>query len=312
MFGPVVRLARRWHGDEPFDLVMGVQMNGEVATAVRVGRSLGIPVAAMAIGTDLMVLPDLVPGLRRKITETLREVDLPIAVSEALAGRMREACACRRPPFVARLPRDTEAFRPAADRAAIRRSLEIAEDDVVVIYVGRLEAPKGMDELCAAAGALLDRHPRFRLFCLGEGAERQRLLELCPGRPGAVVAPGRVVPGDVPGHLQAADIFVLPSHSEGLPQVVLEAMNCGLPVVATDVGGTSEAVLDGETGLLVPAKDAAALESAIERLVLDPAMRERMGARGLEYARDEFDPEQHTERLASALRSIVSTPRPPG
>jgi glycosyltransferase involved in cell wall biosynthesis len=90
-----------------------------------------------------------------------------------------------------------------------------------------------------------------------------------------------------------------------MPQAVLEAMNCGLPVVATHVGGVPEAVVDGETGVLVPPRDVDALRLAIERMITDAPFRLTAGGRGLERARQRFDPERNAETFADALRSLV-------
>jgi glycosyltransferase involved in cell wall biosynthesis len=85
---------------------------------------------------------------------------------------------------------------------------------------------------------------------------------------------------DVAELLHAADIFVLASHREGMPRSIIEAMMSGLPVVATDIRGSREEVVDGETGALVPVADARALGAAIDRLVIDPKLRESWGAAG--------------------------------
>ncbi len=90
--------------------------------------------------------------------------------------------------------------------------------------------------------------------------------------------------GDVPALMRAADIYTLPSHREGMPRSVIEAMMTGLPVVGTDIRGTREEVVEGETGTLVPVKDAAALAAALLRLVRDPKLRAGWGAKGRERA----------------------------
>jgi len=100
---------------------------------------------------------------------------------------------------------------------------------------------------------------------------------------------------DMADLMRAADIFTLPSHREGMPRSIIEAMLTGLPVVATDVRGSREEVVDGETGLLVPVRDAAALARALGRLVGDTGLRAAMSAAGLERARTLYD-----ERLVIA------------
>ena len=122
--------------------------------------------------------------------------------------------------------------------------------------------------------------------------------------------PGRVTPEEVPRFLQASDFFVLPSHSEGMPQVVLEAMNCGLAVVATRVGGVPEAVVDGETGLLVEAKHADRLREAMERMIADEAFRRAAGQKGLARAHAVFDSERNAKTFADALKRLVNEGSP--
>jgi glycosyltransferase involved in cell wall biosynthesis len=129
-------------------------------------------------------------------------------------------------------------------------------------------------------------------------------------RQDAVVLSGRVAPDDVPRFLQASDFLVLPSHSEGMPQAVLEAMNCGLAVVATRVGGVPEAVLDGETGLLVEPRDVEQLRAALERMITDERFRLSAGQKGLTRAREVFDPDRNAQALAEALWAVAG--RKPG
>lgn len=145
------------------------------------------------------------------------------------------------------------------------------------IAVANLIAYKGHADLIEAL-ALLDAPPYLCL--VGEGPERERLAALVRERRlGHVVTLAGAVP-DARALLAAFQFAVLPSHQEGLPNAVLEAMAAGLPVVATAVGGVPEVVADGETGLLVPPRDPPALAKAIERLTTDPELRAAMGAAG--------------------------------
>jgi glycosyltransferase involved in cell wall biosynthesis len=156
-----------------------------------------------------------------------------------------------------------------------------------IVTVGRLAAPKDPLTLVRALPALGARP--FTLAFAGGGREHARVeAELrAHGLGDRVELLGER--HDVPALLAAADVFVLASRSEGAPLSVLEAMAAGLPVVASAVGGVPELVADGETGLLVPPGDPAALSSALARLLDDAELRRRMGAAGRARARDRFD-----------------------
>jgi glycosyltransferase involved in cell wall biosynthesis len=105
----------------------------------------------------------------------------------------------------------------------------------------------------------------------------------------------------MPALMAAADIFTLPSHREGMPRSIAEAMLCGLPVVATDIRGSREEVVHGETGLLVPVNDPAALTAALSDLVADGEKRRRFGAAALQRARDLFDEAKIVARQIAVL-----------
>ena len=283
----------------------------DAEAAVRVGESLGLPVASLAVGSDVMVYPDRLPILKKRLADTLAQVDLPIGVSRSICQRLAGAGPCRREPLCVYLSRDATAFSPASDKATVRRQLGCQVDNIVASYIGGLFESKGMVDLAQACEPLLAKHERFQLVCVGDGPARAQLYRLSEktGRRDAVVLAGRVDPEEVPRFLQAADFLVLPSHSEGLPQVVVEAMNCGLPVVATKVGGVPEAVVDGKTGLLVEARNVEMLGDAIERMIVDKAFREAAGRAGCERATDVFDPVRNAKVLAEALKSLASAGR---
>ncbi len=298
--------ARKWHRESPFDLVLGVSILPDTEAAVAIARDLGLTLAGLAVGSDVMVYPDRMPALRRRLGETLSQVDLPVGVSQSVCRRLAETGKCKREPLCVYLSRDTRQFAPVQNKDRVREQLGWEKGHVVAAYVGGFVETKGMGELATAAELLLSQYERFQLVCVGDGPARDRLLALLGRFPRErVVLPGRVAPEEVPRFLQAADFFVLPSYSEGMPQAVLEAMNCGLPVVATRVGGVPEAVLDGETGLLVEPKNADQLRSAMERMITDEAFRVTAGQRGLARARTVFDSERNASLFADALSSLL-------
>jgi glycosyltransferase involved in cell wall biosynthesis len=177
-------------------------------------------------------------------------------------------------------PRRTVVIHNAVDVAAAPRATP-DRGSPVVVSVGRLKYPKDTPTLLEAAARVPGE---WRLDLVGDGPERPELERAAPAN---VHFLGER--HDVPEVLAAASIFVLSSRSEGFPISVLEAMAAGLPVIASDVGGVSEQVEHDVTGLLVPREDAAALASALQRLVEDPALRRRMGEAGRARAARLFD-----------------------
>jgi len=307
--GTVLRAAARdWHKQNPFDLVLGVSMFPDAEAAVVIGKKLNLPVASLAVGSDIMVYTRQLPLLWRRLGNMLEEVDLPIGVSESICRKMAETGKCKRKPLCVYLGRDSERFSPPEDKSKVRQNLGWAEGDIVAIYVGVVADFKGVNELVAVAEGLFEKYHNFRLVCVGAGPAMEKLVQLRAraDRDGAVVLPGLLSPEEVPKYLQASDFMVFPSYSEGMPQSVLEAMNCGLPVVATRVGGIPEAVVDGRTGILVDAKNIGQLQQAMEKMVTDKEFRLSSGQNGLAYVRKVFDAEQNAEKLAKALWSLVA------
>ncbi|MDD5326966.1 MAG: glycosyltransferase [Phycisphaerae bacterium] len=299
--------AIRWHRENPFDAVLGISMFPDAELAVSIGKKLNLPVATLAIGSDVMLYMKQFPVFWKRLGRALEQVDLPIGVSEAICKELSKTGKCRREPLCAYLGRDNERFLPAEDKNKVRQSLGWAEGDIVAIYVGSLINSKGINELAEAANALLEKYHNFRLVCVGEGPAIEKLVQLRAGigRDGAVVLPGLLSPQEIPMYLQGADFMVFPSHSEGMPQSVLEAMNCGLPVVATRVGGIPEAVIDGQTGILIDVKNTGQLQAATEKMINDKEFRITAGHKGYLLAKEKFDTEKNVKKFADALRSLV-------
>jgi glycosyltransferase involved in cell wall biosynthesis len=197
--------------------------------------------------------------------------------------------------------RDPAKFHP--DRVArdtIRAHLGVPAKKIVVCVVSRLVRHKGHPELLAA----MERVPDAELWVVGERLPSDHGPDLAPLFAASPLGPRLRLLGyrdDIPALLAAADIFALPSHFEGLPMSVIEAMLSGLPVVATDVRGPREQVIDRVTGLLVPPRQVAPLADAIRRLVDDANLRLAMGRAGLTRALECYDEAQITGRTLDLL-----------
>jgi len=197
--------------------------------------------------------------------------------------------------------RDPAVFRPdPIARARLRTDLGVPEDRVVIVAVSRLVRHKGFPELAAAMREV----PDADLWVVGERLLSDRGDDMLTLLRNSGIGERLHLLGyrtDVAAILAAADIFVLPSHFEGLPMSVIEAMLCGLPVVATDIRGPREQVLPEITGLLVPPAAVAPLAEALRALVDDPAARAAMGRAGRARALELYDEAKVVARTMDLL-----------
>ena len=180
---------------------------------------------------------------------------------------------------------DLEMFRPVASDVRARLGLQEAE---VVLYVGRFAPLKNVSLLVEAFAELRRHRPRARLLLVGEGALEGRLRSDARrlGVQDDVIFVGARPLAELPTYYSAADVFALPSSFDNSPNVLLEAMACELPVVATRVGGVPRYVEDGRSGSLVDPGQPAALAAALGRVLEDIELRSRLVAGGLEQARN--------------------------
>ncbi|MBC8031408.1 MAG: glycosyltransferase family 4 protein [Pyrinomonadaceae bacterium] len=206
------------------------------------------------------------------------------------------------------------AVRPApqpavADVQSLRTQLGIAKDERTVLTVGRLSREKGHIDLLAAFKHLLEAHPDIsaKLIIVGDGPERGRLgaAARADRLAGRVVFTGQIS-GDIQPYYAAADVFALPSHSEGSPNVLLEAMAANLPIVATAVGGVPEMVEDNESALLVPAGDMRAMAAAIKRVLDDEQLALRLTANASRLAAERYPPLAYARSLIEIYSSVSS------
>lgn len=219
----------------------------------------------------------------------LRFMDHVVAVSHGQARKVRRAGV---PPGRLRvIPNSARLAALQCKDAEARETLESffhGDVDHIVIGAGRLSPEKGVPVLIEAAKLVLAQTPNAGFIVFGEGAQRPALERLIDahGLRKRFVLPGHRT--DLDRLMPSADVFVLPSFTEGLPNVVLEASAAQVPVVATAVGGTPEVIADGQTGYLVSAGDSTAMASRIGEFLQDESLRRRMGEAGREHVREHF------------------------
>jgi glycosyltransferase involved in cell wall biosynthesis len=243
------------------DVVMSYWLHPDGAVALRVAAGAGVPAVVMSGGSDLLVLTE---SRSRKacIVDVLKRADAAVCVSEHLAREAAGLAGPGTPVHVVRRGVDRGRFR-AGDRAEARARLGWDPQRRTLLWVGRMVPVKGLDVLIDAC-ARLPRHLDFALYLAGDGPLRGELASRArqAGLADRVVFAGTVPHGELADWYRAADVTVLPSRSEGVPNVLLESIACGTPFVASGVGGVPE-IADLRADRLVPAGDARALAEAI-------------------------------------------------
>jgi phosphatidylinositol alpha-1,6-mannosyltransferase len=282
----------------------------QVGLASRQVRDAGVPSVMLTHGVEYWFAR--LPGFRALLRRSTSAASAVTAISEHVARPIRRAVAPT-PVMMLSPGVDTERFRPDLDGSAWRERLGVGARPLV-LCVGRIVPRKGQDVLVRTFGAVLDAVPGAALVIVGDGPARRTVERLAAqtAPAGSIVFAGEVSDEDLPSLYSAADVFAMPCRSrwgglevEGFGIVFMEAASAGLPVVAGRSGGAAEAVVDGDTGLVVDGTDDAAVVEAIVRLLRDPPAASAMGARGRARAVEEYDWHRIAGRLGTILRDVV-------
>jgi len=278
-----------------------------------VGRRVTVPYAVVVHGAEVSV-PGRLPGSRSLLGRVLREATHVIAAGTWVAGQAGKVAGQALPTTVVPPGVDVERFRPIPDdeRAHARASFGLPSDGRLIVSVSRLVPRKGMDTLIEAAARLAPGRPDLTVAIAGGGRDRARLDRLVRRSGAPVRLLGRVDDERLPSLYGCADAFAMLCRSrwggleqEGFGIVFLEAAACGVPQVAGDSGGASEAVVDGETGLVVGRpSDGAAVAAALSRLVDDADLRRAQGRAARARAERDYAFDVLAARLDEALCKV--------
>jgi glycosyltransferase involved in cell wall biosynthesis len=293
------------------DIIHAHGLLSPTSTAIAAKQFTGTPVVSKSlrggIKGDLMRLLNKPLGDRR-IKSYQKNVDAFIVISNEIkkelikAGVPGEKC-CFIPNGV-----DIGKYRPVLDKQNLKKQLGLSAKEIV-LFVGRLEPEKQVDKLIEIWPLVRNEHPEAELVILGTGSQYE-LLKKSSG-------PGMRFMGlidDVLDYYRAADLFILPSVGEGLSNALLEAMAVGLPAIASRVGGTTDVITDGETGLLFTPNDSVALLEKILYLFGDKRLRNKIAKAGRKYVINNYSLSTTAEKLyrlylSQIESSIINSPK---
>ncbi|HXF51735.1 MAG TPA: glycosyltransferase [Dehalococcoidia bacterium] len=257
------------------------------------------PMLISVWGTDVLEAPGVSPVHEYFTRFALRRADYVTATGLHLASATLTYLPASKPVTVVPYGVDLDRFRPQP---------RPTRDEPVVGYVGRLSPEKGLATLLRALAALQGRGVRWRATLVGDGPERGALERLAArlGIADRVRFAGEASHDDVPSHLQAFDVFAMPSTWEGFGVAAVEAQAMELPVVASGVHGIPDVVAHGETGLLVPPGRPLALADALEALLTDRDRRVEMGRAGRRLVERRYDWRENAARMERIYRELAT------
>ena len=274
-------------------------------------RLFGIPVIITSYGSDIQVSAEASYGVRRnKIAAVLTWLALKLANVHVVLCRsmIEEAIHAGSDPKKIRVIHDgINSDEIVAGQTRIIERLELPPSDVVVLYLGRLHPKKRPEDLIKAAVKVLKIGQKAKFVIAGKGEEKAKLERLVKklGLTNNVIFAGFVSDAEKWDLLTRADVFVLPSLMEGQPVTVLEAMACGIPIIATNRGPFPE-MINSSMGVLVPPRDQEALAEAIMRLVMDRELRHSMGAKCAKTVEERYTVERMVENYETIYKVVSS------
>lgn len=271
--------------------------------AVRCARRLSIPVVLTVHGSDVHTVPNLAKRYRADVMEALKGATRVLAVSEFMKAEVLKLCADSAV-IVHRIGIDLLRFKVRDSKTKLA-----GVDGPVVLYVGNLVKDKGVMDLLNAFRGVEDLGAHLIYVGSGPMARDLALRTAELGLSGRVWLLGAQPPDKIPHLLSGADVLALPSYREGLGMICVEALACGVPVIATNTGGIPEVIRHNETGLLVPPGDVEALAKALRWVLLNEAEAIKLALAGRCLVEQRYNLKANTQSLIEVYRDVLSAAR---
>jgi glycosyltransferase involved in cell wall biosynthesis len=293
------------HAERRFDLLHAMYIAQPAFVAVTAARYLGVPSVISARGNDLDRAA-FDPGKFSQISYALQNASAVTAATTDLVRKAKTFAPGCRPQFAPNGV-DTALFSPGSRDEALAASLGLS-DEPVITFVGEARQKKGLTILLLAFAQVCARHSsRPRLLLVG-GVRKddEPILDVFRRQNPRLAV--RVVPNvahrELPAYYRLADVLAFPSLRDGMPNALLEGMACERAAIASNVGGMSDVLRDGDNGILVPAGDVNALADAISSLLADPSRRAQLGRAGRATVESDFTPERELQLNLDIYRAF--------
>ncbi len=304
IFWAIKKLARKLNHKQHFDIIYARCFFPDGDAALRLGKTLKLPAVCVGIGSDINLVPNYSKSIYKRFVTIANELDGSVASGRALADKI-DAVSNKKTLSVYGVV-DLLKFSTVKSKKQIRCKLDLPENKILVLYLGNLKKSKGIYELLNAFLQISGEKEDVELRICGDGIEKSGIIRFIEenDRTESMYMMGAIDCDQVDLWMKACDLFVLPSHHEGMPNAVMEAMACGLPVVASSVGGLPEAIGDCDGATLVPAKEVKALKKYIQLIIDDADLRSKMSNAARIRAKERFGVETTTEKVIDYLAKV--------
>ncbi len=268
------------------------------------------PHLLMPWGTDVLLQPDQSLLCRLIVQYTLRKADAIYCDAETVKKKILRLASVGENKIIVfpQLGVDFSLFKPDQTlRALYRKRLELGNSKVIIM-TREFKVVYGIEYFIRALPKIVKAEPSIRVLLAGQGPQENQLKKLITGLnlENYVRFLGFIKNEELPGYLNAADIYVSTSLSDGTPLSLLEAMSCGLPVVVSDVESVLEWVQDGVNGFVVPRKDTEILPEKTLKIAYDSLLAQKMGKRNIELAQEKVDIEKNFQKLATVYSKMIN------
>jgi len=305
VFWSLKNKAKKLHQKNKYDTIYSHMFFPDGDAAVRLSKVLKIPAVCVGIGRDVNIIPNYNQSIYNRFVKVCNQLDGTISYGQAVADKI-DAISDNHTLSVYGVV-DLEKYSPVDSKTGVRKELGIQEDKVVVLYLSTFKKDKGVYELLEAFKRVHIKNPNAVLKLCGWGAEKQGMIRYIKENnlEKVIHMVGIVDHSKVDLWMKACDLFVLPTYHEGMPNAVMEAMACGLPVLVSAVGGLPDAIGDSEGAVLIPPKDVNILEESMINILKDEQVRKKMSRAARVRAEQQFGARKTVSTLIEYLQKVI-------